>query len=116
MLKPAPNLLFFFLAFLYMQFEQSRKHIPTSVECYMKQHGVTKQEAYDELNKQVDNAWKDINQECLIPTQVPMPVVIRVLNFTRVMDVLYKDADEFTHVGKLMKDLIVWMLIDPVPI
>ena len=40
----------------------------------------------------------------------------RVLNFTRVMDVLYKDADEFTHVGKLMKDLIVWMLIDPVPI
>ena len=82
----------------------------------MKQHGVTKQEAYDELNKQVDNAWKDINQECLIPTQVLMPFVICVLNFTCVMDVLYKDEDEFTHVRKLMKDLIVWMLIDSLPI
>ena len=99
-----------------MQFDQSRMHVPSSVECYMKQYGVTKQEAYDELNEQVDNAWKDINQECLIPTQVPMPVIIRSLYFTSVEDIVYKDADEYTHVGKLMKDLIALMLVDPVPI
>ncbi|KAL6311109.1 hypothetical protein AAG906_025861 [Vitis piasezkii] len=88
---------------------------PSSIECYMKQYEVTKQEACDELNKQVVRAWNDINQECLRPTQVPMPLVTRVLNFSRVMDILYKDEDEYTHNGKLIKDLITWMLIDPVP-
>ena len=73
-------------------------HIPTGIECYMNQHGVTKQEACDELNKQIEKAWKDINQESLIPTQVPMPVTRIVLNFAHAMDVLYKDGDEYIHV------------------
>ncbi|KAL6314066.1 hypothetical protein AAG906_011801 [Vitis piasezkii] len=97
------------------EFEQ-RGHVASAVECYMKQHGVCKQEAYDELNKQVVNAWKDMNKECLKPTQVPMPLLTRVLNFSRVIDILYKDEDQYTHVGKLMKDLIASILIDPVPI
>ena len=37
----------------------------------MKQHGACKQEAYDELNKELANAWKDINKEFLKPTQLP---------------------------------------------
>ena len=82
----------------------------------MKQCGVTKQEAYDELNKQIVNAWKDMNQECLKPTHVPMPVINRALNLARVEDLVYKDGDEYSHVGKLMKDLIPSMLIDPVSI
>ena len=99
-----------------MQFEQKRGHVASAVECYMKQHGVCKQEAYDELNKQVVNGWKDMNEECLKPTQVPMPLLTRVLNFSRVIDILYKDEDQYTLVGKLMKDLIALILIDPVPI
>ncbi|RVW43042.1 Alpha-humulene synthase [Vitis vinifera] len=82
----------------------------------MKQYGVSKQEAYDELNKQVVKAWKDINQECLKPTPVLMPIITRVLNIARMMNILYKDGDEFTHVGKQRKDLIASILIDPVPI
>lgn len=82
----------------------------------MKQYGVTKQEARDELNKQVAGAWKDINQECLRPTTLPMPIVTCVLNFNRVMDVLHKDADDHTPVGLLMKDHIALMLMDAIPI
>ncbi|KAL6314743.1 hypothetical protein AAG906_027090 [Vitis piasezkii] len=83
--------------------------------CRLMDDLVSHEEACDELNKQVVRAWKDINQECLRPTQVPMPLVTRVLNFSRVIDILYKDEDEYTHNGKLIKDLITWMLIDPVP-
>ncbi|KAL6314157.1 hypothetical protein AAG906_011899 [Vitis piasezkii] len=97
------------------EFEQKRGHVASAVECYMKQHGVCKQEAYDELNKQVVNGWKDTNKECLKPTQVTMPLLTLVLNFNRVIDILYKDEDQYTHVGKLVKDLIVSILIDPVP-
>ena len=81
----------------------------------MKQFGVSKEEAYDEFKKQVENAWKDINEEFLQPTAVPVPLLTLVLNLSRVMDVLYKDEDEYTLVGPLMKDLVAGMLIHPVP-
>ncbi|KAJ9671618.1 hypothetical protein PVL29_025364 [Vitis rotundifolia] len=97
------------------EFEQKRGHVASAVECYVKQFGVSKEEAYDEFKKQVENAWKDLNEEFLQPTAVPVPLLTRVLNLSRVMDVLYKDEDEYTLVGPLMKDLVTGMLIDPVP-
>lgn len=97
-----------------VQFEQERGHVASGVECYVKQYGGTEQEVYQEFQKRIINAWKDMNEECLKPTHVPRNLLTRVVNFARVIDLLYKDQDEYTHVGKLMKDLITWMLIDPV--
>ncbi|PON67638.1 Squalene/phytoene synthase [Trema orientale] len=85
------------------KFEQDRGHVDSSVECYMKQHGVSEQEACDQLNKQVVDAWKDINEECLEPRDVPMPVLMRVVNLARVIDAVYKDGDGYTHAGGIMK-------------
>ena len=82
----------------------------------MKQHGVSEQVVHDELNKQVANAWKDVNQECMRPTVVPMPLLMRVLNLARVVDVVYKEGDSYTHVGKEMKYDVASLFIDPVPI
>ncbi|KAL4619125.1 hypothetical protein ACB092_06G057300 [Castanea dentata] len=98
------------------KFEQERGHAPSAVECYMKQHGVSKQVFHDEFNRQVANAWKDINEECIRPTVVPMPLLMRVLNLTRVVDVIYKEGDSYIHVGKEMKDNVALVLIDPIPI
>ncbi|XP_057947853.1 probable sesquiterpene synthase [Malania oleifera] len=98
------------------QFEQERGHVASGIECYMNQYGVSEQEAQDEFAKQVINAWKDINQECLRPTAVPMPLLVRILNFTRVIDVIYKGEDGYTHVGKAMKTNIALLLIDHVDI
>ncbi|CAB4308041.1 unnamed protein product [Prunus armeniaca] len=51
--------------------------------------------------------WKDINEELLIrPTDVPRPVLMRTLNLTRVVDLLYKRGEASTHVGKQMKDTV----------
>ncbi|MBA0619159.1 hypothetical protein Godav_028382 [Gossypium davidsonii] len=41
------------------------------MECYMKQYRVSMQEAYNELYKKINNAWKDINEEFLKPTVAP---------------------------------------------
>ncbi|GMY31546.1 sesquiterpene synthase 2-like, partial [Fagus crenata] len=97
------------------KFEQERGHAASAVECYMKQHGVSEQVVHDELKMQVDDAWKDINEECMRPTVVPMPLLMRVLNLARVIDVIYKESDGYTHVGKEMKDNIASVLIDAVP-
>ena len=100
-----------------MQFEQESGHIASSIECYMKQHGLSEQQAYEKFHKQLENAWKDINEECLKPTAVPMLLLSRLLNFARAADVMYKgQKDEFTHLGEVMKNNISMLLIDPVPI
>nr|QWQ79571.1 TPS13 [Juglans sigillata] len=97
-------------------FEQKRGHVASAVECYMTQHGVTEEEAVHKLRKQVTDAWKDINKECLYPTEVPMPILIRVLNLARVSDVVYKDEDGYTHAGIVLKDFVASLMVDPVPL
>ncbi|KAK5786670.1 hypothetical protein PVK06_041310 [Gossypium arboreum] len=98
------------------QFEQERGHVPSAVECYMKQYGTSKQEAYDELYKQIKNAWKDINEGFLKPRKVPMSALNRILNLTRVLDLFYKDHDGYTNVGDSIKASITTLLIDPISI
>jgi hypothetical protein len=82
----------------------------------MIQHDATEEEAIEELQKQVTNAWKDINEECLYPTTVPMPLVMPILNLARVIDVIYKDGDNYTNAGVLLKDFVASLLVDPVPL
>ncbi|KAJ6969907.1 valencene synthase-like [Populus alba x Populus x berolinensis] len=98
------------------KFEQERGHAASGVECYIRQYGLSEQEVYKEFHMQVVNAWKDINEEFLKPTAVPMPLLERILNLSRVMDVIYKEEDEYTHVGEVMKNNIASLFIDSVPI
>ncbi|KAG7953734.1 hypothetical protein I3843_12G124400 [Carya illinoinensis] len=99
--------------------EQERGHIVSGSECYMKQHGVSKQEAHEEFQRQIVNAWKDMNEEfCntpqfLKPTQVPTPLLVWILNLARVMDFLYKNEDAYTHLGGVLIEGVTSLLIDP---
>ncbi|KAJ0034701.1 hypothetical protein Pint_25967 [Pistacia integerrima] len=93
--------------------EQEREHVASAVECYMKQHGTSEEEVVKLFGEQDKNAWKDINEEFIKPTAVPMPLLERVLNLARVMDVLYKEADSYTN-SHLMKDHVASLLRDPV--
>ncbi|KAI9187184.1 hypothetical protein LWI28_025226 [Acer negundo] len=96
------------------EFEQEREHVASSVECYMKQHRISKEEVIKLFRKEISNAWKDINQECLKPTAaVPMPLLVCILNLSRAMDVIYKDDDGYTN-SHILKDHISSVLLNPV--
>lgn len=83
----------------------------------MKQYHTTQQETYDEFDKQVKNAWKDVNEECLkLANNLPKPLIKCILNFTRTTHLIYDGDDNFTRVGKQMQAHIASLLIDPVPI
>ncbi|GLT67306.1 hypothetical protein SLA2020_396240 [Shorea laevis] len=97
------------------KFEQKRGHVASSVECYMIQYGSTEEEAVEELRKLITKAWMDINEECLRPTAFPMPLLTCILNHARLIEVLYKAEDGYTHVGKRMKESVASLLVDPVP-
>ncbi|PPD66768.1 hypothetical protein GOBAR_DD36354 [Gossypium barbadense] len=93
-----------------------RGHVSSAVECYMKQYGVSMQEAYDELYKQINNAWKDINEEFLKPTAAPTSALNRILNLARVIDLLYTSEDAYTQVVESAKTSITALLIDSIPV
>ncbi|CAL5439967.1 unnamed protein product [Camellia sinensis] len=95
--------------------EQERAHVATGLDCYMKQHGVSKQEAIVELYKMIENAWRDINEEMIKPTAISMKLLIRVLNLSRISDVVYKYVDGYTH-PEIIKDNVISLFEDPIPI
>ncbi|KAK9025817.1 hypothetical protein V6N11_038672 [Hibiscus sabdariffa] len=98
------------------KFKHRREDDCSAIECYMEQYGVTAEEAYDEFNKHIESSWKDVNEEFLKPTEMPVAVLNRSLNLARVMDVLYREGDGYTHVGKAAKGGITSLLIDPIPL
>lgn len=84
------------------------------MECYINEKGVSKEEAFAVFQKQITNAWKDINQEFLQITAIPMAILMRVVNLASIMNLLYKDIDAYTHVEKpLLKDFINLVLVQP---
>ncbi|CAL0323350.1 unnamed protein product [Lupinus luteus] len=79
----------------------------------MKQYGVTRQDVIDEFQRQVINARKDINEECLEPIEVPKSLLERVLNMSQATNVLYKDGDDYTHSKGSTKKNIVDLFLNP---
>ncbi|XP_071902768.1 (-)-germacrene D synthase-like [Coffea arabica] len=105
------------------KFEQKREHIASAVECYMTQQGITEQQTCNELYEQIENAWKILNQQLLKTSSstaaefVPSkPILFRVINLARVINVFYKHKDEYTHVGETMCGYINSLFIEPIPL
>uniref|UniRef100_A0A803MH01 Uncharacterized protein n=1 Tax=Chenopodium quinoa TaxID=63459 RepID=A0A803MH01_CHEQI len=70
--------------------ERKRDHVASVVECYMKQFRVTEEIALEELHNVVEDAWKDLNEEMFRPTTFPRPLMNRILNLSRVIEVFYR--------------------------
>lgn len=81
----------------------------------MQQFGVSKERAVEVMGNIVSDAWKDLNQELMRPHVFPFPLLMRVLNLSRVIDVFYRYQDAYTN-PKLLKEHIVSLLIETIPI
>ena len=83
----------------------------------MEKNGLSMEEAYEKLRKQVDDAWKDINEAMLQPHVIPKRCLIRILNLARSADVIYKgSADGYTNVNQVLKEKVASILAHPIPI
>ena len=90
-----------------------RDYASTSVESYMSQFGIiSEEEAYKHLQMQMEEAWKDISTDMLGPTNVPMPIVQRVINLSRVLCDFYSIGEDRYTMGKCMKPSITSVLTD----
>ncbi|XP_057986522.1 probable terpene synthase 6 [Hevea brasiliensis] len=94
--------------------ERKRGHCASSVECYMKEHGVSEMEAIAEIQRMCANAWKDMNAECMKPTAVPRVLLKYYLNLARVIDFVYKYMDSYTYCSSLKED-VYSLFLGPLP-
>nr|QEV81847.1 terpene synthase 8 [Prunella vulgaris] len=88
----------------------------SAVHYYMNENGVTKEEAITELSKQVNKAWKDLNEECVEQKAASNAILKCVMNFTRVIVVLYTDKDGYGDSRYKTKEMIKSLLVDPITI
>ncbi|XP_020964044.1 alpha-copaene synthase-like [Arachis ipaensis] len=97
--------------------ERQRKHVASAVECCMKQYGISEEEAYSFISKEISDCWKDINEECLNSHDIiPKPVINCILNLARTSEMVYENfEDKYTN-NQLLKDHIAALLLDPIVI
>ncbi|OAY44293.1 hypothetical protein MANES_08G138400v8 [Manihot esculenta] len=75
---------------------------------------ISKEKAMEELRKMCDNAWKDVNEESMGPTVVPLPLITSIINLARGMHVVYQYDDAYT-IATSLKDNVILMFVEPLP-
>ncbi|XVF59040.1 hypothetical protein PTKIN_Ptkin07bG0242200 [Pterospermum kingtungense] len=75
--------------------EITRGFTATASICYMKQCNVLRKEAIKAFQAMIAAAWEDVNEGCLRPTPVGMPIMRTGLDYQRMLDFAYKDNDDY---------------------
>ncbi|KAJ4850571.1 hypothetical protein Tsubulata_030044 [Turnera subulata] len=99
--------------------EQERGHVASSVECYMKEYGVSKEEAHDVIKKFIEDDWKYINEEFMKEAgAIPRKILKIFLSYARVMEVLYGDFsnNKYDVSDNTTKEITEALLVNPIPI
>ncbi|KAH0923299.1 hypothetical protein HID58_023317 [Brassica napus] len=73
------------------------------------------EQAVEGINIMLSDAWKDMNQELMRPHSCPFPLLMRIFNLCRVVDVFYRYQDCYTH-PEFLKEHIVSLFIEDIPI
>ncbi|KAG6395264.1 hypothetical protein SASPL_145905 [Salvia splendens] len=96
------------------EFETKRGQLAIGVESYMKENGVTKEEAMAKFMELCTNAWRDSNEEMLrLSCYKSRDLLTHILNFDRVTYITYKDKEDgYTQPEKVLKPLILALLVD----
>ncbi|CAE5959159.1 unnamed protein product [Arabidopsis arenosa] len=96
--------------------EMRRGEVANGVNCYMKQHGVTKEMAVRKIKKMIRDSYKIVMEEFLTTKGVPRPVLVRCLNMIRLIKLYYyKEGDGYTNPHGELKDLITSLFFHPLP-
>ncbi|CAA0815536.1 Alpha-humulene/(-)-(E)-beta-caryophyllene synthase [Striga hermonthica] len=89
----------------------------TVVDCYMKNHNVSRKEALSKFKEFVENGWKNMNTEWVAKSSIPKEMVVQVINYGRVAEVTYKNSiDHYTCPEKFMTPVITATFVDPIAI
>ncbi|CAH9059566.1 unnamed protein product [Cuscuta europaea] len=97
--------------------EMERGDVPSSIQCYMKEEGVTEDVAREHIRNMVHDALTEINNHCLNTKQFSssMRMLVKcVTNAARVSRFVYQSGDGYGVQDGKTRDLIISCLIEPI--
>ncbi|XP_039144483.1 (-)-germacrene D synthase-like isoform X2 [Dioscorea cayenensis subsp. rotundata] len=92
--------------------KMGRKHVVSTIHCCMNEFGDSLEEAKARLLHLVEDAWKNINKECLHLT-IPSALLARVVNSACTMETIYRKIDGYTE-PSLLKNSISLLFVQPI--
>nr|UXF47968.1 terpene synthase 4 [Daphne genkwa] len=97
--------------------EEERGEVVSAIRCYMKDYGVSEEEACQKMREMIEIEWKILNKATQFETnEVSAPFVIPSLNFTRVLEVMYDEGDGYSNSQGVTKNRITALLRHPIEI
>ncbi|XP_042066776.1 (-)-5-epieremophilene synthase STPS3-like isoform X2 [Salvia splendens] len=98
--------------------EKERGQVATGIDSYMRENGVTKEEAKAKFWEMSLDAWKDSNEEYIKAScYIPKDILTIIFNLERVIDVVYKNSEDgYTHPQKVLEPHIIALLVDPIKV
>ncbi|VVA97630.1 unnamed protein product [Arabis nemorensis] len=97
--------------------EMRRGEVANGLNCYMKQHGVTKEEASQELRKMYREYYKVVMEEFInTHDHVPRQVLLRCLNIARLFDVFYREGDGYSDPKGKIEHFMTSLYVHPIPL
>ncbi|KAE8075769.1 hypothetical protein FH972_014457 [Carpinus fangiana] len=95
--------------------ESKRGDVAKSIECYMVQESVSKEEAQDHIKRLISYSWKKLNEESA-NSSLPKSVVKMSINMARTAQFIYQHGDGLGTSTGVIKDHLTSLIVKPIPI
>ncbi|CAL5053932.1 unnamed protein product [Urochloa decumbens] len=95
---------------------KSKQDAASSLECYMKDHGMTAEDAMVAFATMVEHAWRRVNQACMELDREILPAAQIVVNMTRTLGTMYHRGRDGYTFGRSLKETITFLFLGDIPV
>ncbi|XP_040377952.1 eudesmanediol synthase-like [Oryza brachyantha] len=92
---------------------KSKKDVPSTVECYMAEHGMDGEAAVAAVAALAERAWRTINRAFLEMDPSLLPAARLIVNLTKMLEVIYLGGGDVYTFGDGLKGLISSLFLKP---
>jgi hypothetical protein len=96
-----------------MKDEIERGDVPKSIQCHMKEKGVSQEVARQHVEDLIRDAWKRLNEECM-STTTTHPIVQVSLDIARISQFFYQYGDGYGSPGRETKERVLKLIVENV--
>ncbi|KAL0435408.1 UNVERIFIED_CONTAM: Gamma-curcumene synthase [Sesamum radiatum] len=90
-------------------------NIPTAVDCYANQYGVSNEETVNKFNELFENAWKDFNKEWSTEiSTISKDMMEQLRNYARAAEVNYRNGRDAYANPQNIAGQIAAVFMDPI--
>ncbi|KAK8934054.1 hypothetical protein KSP39_PZI015403 [Platanthera zijinensis] len=96
--------------------ELQRGDVPKSIQCHMNESKVSESVARDHIKRLIKKHWKLMNTEHIVASNFEDSFKRYVLNLPRMTHFLYQHGDGYGKPSHETRDMIISLLIKPIPL